>query len=159
MTEIELNAKGVQFSYDETRKAYEMLGIHKRVEDYPPVIEPDDDDDWDYDAYFNDFDEWWRSLTYRDKARVYGEIVGKEINKVCAIRKIVAGQLVAMLDNDVLNDHGVESFVGWCEDGDVFVNMGLNEQDADNCMALVRKIAPIVDDLVMNYLNPGPEYF
>lgn len=158
MTEIELNAKGVQFSYDETQKAYKMLGIYKRVEDYPPVIEFDDDDDGDYDAYFNDFDKWWKGLSYKDKVYVYDEVVGKEIKREGAIRQIVAGQLVAMMENDILNDYGVESFVGWCEDGDVFENMGLNEQGVEDCMALVRKIAPIVDDLVMNHLNPRPEY-
>lgn len=158
MTEIEMNGIGENFSYDETQKAYKMLGIYKRVEDYPPVPEPDDDDDGDYDAYFNDFDKWWKGLSYKDKVYVYDEVVGKEIKRAGAIRQIVAGQLVAMIENDVLNDYGVESFVGWCEDGDVFANMGLNEQGVEECMALVRKIAPIVDDLVMNHLNPRPEY-
>lgn len=66
----------------------------------------------------------------------------------------VAGQIAAMIENDILNGYGVESFIGWCEDGEVFFNNGIEDGDLEECIALMKEVAPIVDDLVMNYLNP-----
>lgn len=70
------------------------------------------------------------------------------------IKIAVAGQIAAMIENDILNGYGVESFIGWCEDGEVFFNNGIEEGDLDECIALMKEVAPIVDDLVMNHLNP-----
>lgn len=74
------------------------------------------------------------------------------------IKTEVAGQIAAMIENDILNGYGVESFIGWCEDGEVFFNNGIEDGDLEECIALMKEVAPIVDDLVMNYLNPRPEY-
>lgn len=52
----------------------------------------------------------------------------------------VAGQIINMLQNNVMLDCGTEPFVGWCEDGEVF------DWDED-CIALMNKVAKIVDDL------------
>lgn len=52
----------------------------------------------------------------------------------------VAGQIINMLQNNVMHDFGTESFVGWCEEGEVF------DWDED-CIALMNKVAKIVDDL------------
>ena len=52
----------------------------------------------------------------------------------------VAGQIVNMLQNNVMLDCIPETFVGWCEDGEVF------DWDED-CIALMNKVAKIVDDL------------
>lgn len=52
----------------------------------------------------------------------------------------VAEQIINMLQNNVMLDCGTESFVGWCEDGEVF------DWDED-CIALMNKVAKIVDDL------------
>ena len=38
------------------------------------------------------------------------------------IVKVVTEQVIAMLDNNVLNGYGTEGFMGWLEDGDVFAN-------------------------------------
>ena len=37
--------------------------------------------------------------------------------------KAVAGQLVNMIINDVLNNNGLEGFEGWCADGEVFEDL------------------------------------
>ncbi len=62
----------------------------------------------------------------------------------------VTGQVINMLENNVIEDNGVESFIGWCEDGDVF-----DEKNYEECVALMRKVAPLVDELTYNFLNLG----
>lgn len=52
----------------------------------------------------------------------------------------VAGQIINMLQNNVMLDCIPETFVGWCEDGEAF------DWDED-CIALMNKVAKIVDDL------------
>lgn len=155
MTEIELNERGVQFSYEDAQKAYKMLGIRKGVEDYPRVINPDDDDDGDYDAFFNDFDKWWKGLKKETKESVYEEVVGKKLKMARDARMCVAAQIHAMIENDILSGYGVESFVGWCDDGEVFFLNGIKGYLLQECIAIMNKVAPIVDNLVMNHLNPN----
>ena len=157
MTESELNSAGVQFSYDETQRAYRMLGIHTRVEDYPPMKDDFGEED-DYDAYFNDFDKWWKGLSSSDKRNVYDEVIGQEKERRSNIKIAVVEQLVNMLTNDILCENGAEGFEGWCADGEVFELNGCNERDVADCMRLVRKVAPIVDNLVLNYLNPDNDW-
>ena len=41
------------------------------------------------------------------------------MNKI-EIFKDVIEQVIAMLDNNVFADNGLESFEGWCENGDIF---------------------------------------
>lgn len=65
----------------------------------------------------------------------------------------VANQIQNMMYNDITNGYGVESFESWCADGEVFENDGLNKEDVNECMTLVREVAPIVDNLVLNHLN------
>lgn len=65
----------------------------------------------------------------------------------------VANQIQNMMCNDITNEYGVESFESWCANGEVFENEGLNKEETNECMALVREVAPIVDDLVLNHLN------
>jgi hypothetical protein len=58
--------------------------------------------------------------------------------------------LIAMLENNVISDNGTESFVGWCEDGDIF-----DEDSHDKCVELMHKVAPLIDELTYDYLNLG----
>lgn len=67
--------------------------------------------------------------------------------------RMVAEQIIAMLDNNLLNDCGTESFEGWCEDGDVFRH--LNPAYEAECIALMKEVAPIVDGLTYGHLNFG----
>lgn len=55
--------------------------------------------------------------------------------------KNVISQVIAMLDNNVLADNGLESFEGWCENGDIF------ETDRNEHIAVMKRIAPAIDDL------------
>lgn len=71
------------------------------------------------------------------------------------MKKAVAGQIVAMLENDVINENGFESFTTWCEDGEVFANM---EEDAggnfvDGCMSLARELEPMIDAIHARLAN------
>lgn len=55
--------------------------------------------------------------------------------------KNVIEQVIAMLDNNVLADNGLESFEGWCENGDIF------ETNRNEHIAVMKHIAPAVDNL------------
>ncbi len=70
--------------------------------------------------------------------------------------ELVTGQVINMLTNNVLEDNGTESFVGWCENGSVFFDMdGVSEDEADAASALMAEVAPTVDELTYNWLNFG----
>ena len=69
------------------------------------------------------------------------------------IKLAVANQIQNMMYNDITCENGLESFECWCQDGEVFENEGMGKEDVDKCMALVRKVAPKVDDLLLNDLN------
>ena len=71
----------------------------------------------------------------------------KEAEAVC----IVTETLIGMLENNVVRGFGTEPFEGWCEDGDIFAD----SEFEDECIALMHKIAPIVDKLTYEYLNLG----
>lgn len=62
----------------------------------------------------------------------------------------VTQHLINMLYNNVIDGNGTEGFEGWCEDGDIF-----DDDSHDKCVELMRKIAPLVDELTYNYLNLG----
>lgn len=71
------------------------------------------------------------------------------------VKIAVAEQIINMLLNNIVNAHGNESFVGWCEDGEVFYNSyptahinWLNE-----CEKLMNEVAPVVDKLTYEYLD------
>jgi len=72
------------------------------------------------------------------------------------IKKIVAEQICNMFENNILGENGGESFVGWLEDGDIFLNQGLPEDDiyrtfteeeVNEIMDFVHGIADLVDNL------------
>lgn len=68
-----------------------------------------------------------------------------------AAKKMVAEQIVGMLENNVLRDCGMESFMGWLEDGDAFYNTiyaeNYTDEQIEEAIALAREIAPMVDEL------------
>lgn len=68
-----------------------------------------------------------------------------------AAKKMVAEQIVGMLENNVLRDCGMESFMGWLEDGDAFYNTEYAENYTDGqikeAITLAKEIAPMVDEL------------
>lgn len=68
---------------------------------------------------------------------------------------LVAEQIINMLVNNVLHDNGTESFEGWCEGGDVFFYGDVTEQEVEAATGLLKKVAPVVDELTYNYINYG----
>lgn len=69
------------------------------------------------------------------------------------IIKAVTEQIINMLENDIINEYGTESFIGWLENGEVFYNNGMNEKDVLKAMNLANKIADNIDNITCNYLN------
>lgn len=67
--------------------------------------------------------------------------------------KEVTCQLVNMLTNDIINNNGAEPFEGWCADGEVFDH--LHGDYFNEAMALMKEIAPLVDNLVYRHLKYG----
>lgn len=61
-----------------------------------------------------------------------------ETNEYSDVKKVV-GVLIDMLHNNVLNDNGIENFIGWCEDGDTFEN--------ENQIRIMSQLAPYIDEL------------
>ena len=61
------------------------------------------------------------------------------------VKRLVTEQIINMMDNDILRDNGIEEFVGWCENGEVF------DYDKD-CIELMHKVADFVDNLTYNFL-------
>lgn len=75
----------------------------------------------------------------------------KEMNKEDqGVVIAVTQMLVLMLENNIIQGNGTEGFEGWCEDGDIF-----GEDSHEKCVELMRKVAPIVDELTYKYLNLG----
>ena len=68
--------------------------------------------------------------------------------------QMVTAALIGMLENNVLLGFGTEPFEGWCEDGDIFEG----SEFEDECIALMHKVAPIVDKLTYDFLNLGYWY-
>ena len=64
----------------------------------------------------------------------------------------VTNQYINMLHNNVINDHGVESFIDWCDSGDVFESRNDNWRE---CVALMEEVAPLIDKLTYKFLNLG----
>ena len=64
---------------------------------------------------------------------------------------MVAEQIAGMLENNVVCGCGMESFMGWLEDGDAFYNTEYAENYTDEQIAeairLSVEIAPMVDEL------------
>ena len=60
-----------------------------------------------------------------------------------------------MLINNILHEHGNESFEGWCEDGDVFEIAYPNEDKEflAECERIMKEVAPLVDRLTYNHLS------
>ena len=61
---------------------------------------------------------------------------------------MVAEQIVGMLENNVINECGMESFTGWLEDGDVFFNADCyTDEEIEEATALAKEITPLLDEI------------
>jgi hypothetical protein len=71
------------------------------------------------------------------------------------IRNAVTQQIINMLENDILNENGGESFVGWLEDGEVFRLNGMTEYEVAVAMSLAKSINDEVTTMVYNLEHFG----
>ena len=55
----------------------------------------------------------------------------------------VVAELAHMLYNNVIDDNGLETFEGWCENGVVFEDNDTREED----IKVMKELAPIIDEL------------
>ena len=66
-------------------------------------------------------------------------------------KQMVAEQIMGMLENNVLQGCGMESFMGWLEDGDAFYNVinceTYTDEQIEEAIALAKEIASTVDEL------------
>ena len=71
---------------------------------------------------------------------------------------MVAEQIIGMLENNVLQECGMESFIGWVEDGSTFSDTydgEKTEEEINEAIELAKEIASIVDELSWK-LNINP---
>ena len=73
----------------------------------------------------------------------------EQIEKKARIQ--VTNALISMLVNDIVEDNGIESFVGWCEEGDIF-SEEKNDAVQKRCIEIMNEIGSAVDKLTYNYL-------
>ena len=59
-----------------------------------------------------------------------------------------------MLENNIINEYGNESFEGWCEDGAVFENSYPDESEEyyQECTKLMKNVSSLVDKLTYDHL-------
>ena len=70
------------------------------------------------------------------------------------VKKMVAEQIIGMFENNVLGECGMESFMGWIEDGDAFYNLAMfstedtyTDEEIEQAIQLAKEIAPMVDEV------------
>ena len=80
-----LKAIGTSFYLDQTTKAYELGGVNVYWTDYTydwynnlsqeeQMEEANLDNAWDMDKYYEDFDNWWMSLSTEKQNEIYNQI-------------------------------------------------------------------------------------
>jgi len=77
MTEQELNDWGTSQGWDVIDRIYHEAGISRTWNDYSYPESTDPDNAWDQDAYYADFDLWWKNLPLQEKTRIHYQITKK----------------------------------------------------------------------------------
>jgi hypothetical protein len=66
-------------------------------------------------------------------------------------KKMVVEQIINMFDNNILHENGMESFMGWLEDGDVFYNAknaeNYTDEQIEEAIELAKEISSKIDDI------------
>ena len=97
-----------------------------------------DGDDYDYALYAKDL-------------RLVGFVYYDEDNlkkmSDTDIKKLIAGEIVQMFSNNIMNEEGFEPFMCWLEDGDIFKDMGMSLEDQNRAMAIARRISEELDHI------------
>ena len=66
--------------------------------------------------------------------------------------KKVTEWIIGLLENDILQENNIEGFEGWCEGGGVF-------GDDEEAVALMKEVAPMVDNLTYNGLCKDGQFW
>lgn len=77
----------------------------------------------------------------------------KESVDMSKIIKKVAGQIQSYIENNIINENGLESFIGWCADGEVFDSPDMSEEEIEVAMVLVNNIDTQFTDMVYSHLD------
>lgn len=77
--------------------------------------------------------------------------IDKEYRK--KIVKAVTSQLINMLSNDILEENGLETFEGWCAEGEVYELNGMTEQEVTDAMELTKIVSDKLEDILFYNLN------
>ena len=74
------------------------------------------------------------------------------------VRKMVAGQVIALLDNTILQNYDGESFMSWLENGKLYSNTyEATEEEIEAATELSKKVSESVDLLVWE-LDPQNDF-
>ncbi len=130
--------------------------VKKHLDD-KGYFDPDDEYDQDYrevlmhqleanQEHWSDGDEEYE-LRYEIAETDFIQTPAKEPDPVKDPRVAVAEQIIGMLENNVLQECGMESFTGWCEDGNVFYDGGYDGMDEEGKQEAVRIMKKISQDL------------
>lgn len=74
------------------------------------------------------------------------------------VRKMVAGQVIALLDNTIIQNYDGESFMSWLENGKLYANTyEATEEEIEAATELSKKVSESVDLLVWE-LDPQNDF-
>ena len=94
----------------------------------------------------------WEDLTEK-LAEELGVKEGYEALMNDEAAKYVTEELINMLNCCILEEDGVEPFMGWCQNGEVFENRELGKKMVKRCMDIVEAISPKIEEITYNILN------
>lgn len=64
-----LKEVGEYFNFDEIENIYNIAGVKKALTDYSKCV-----DSFDYESYYNDFRNWWKSLTNEERRNIVNQM-------------------------------------------------------------------------------------
>lgn len=67
----------------------------------------------------------------------------------------ITNQIISMLHNNIVLRNGNETFVGWCENGDMFRTTYPNQTEEwyNEMETLMNEVAPLIDKLTYDHLT------
>lgn len=74
-TDKEIFEIGHYLDLDHCELAYELGGVNTTFHDYS---NGDDLDDSEWDRYYDDFNEWWESLSVKERRKIYEKLIKKD---------------------------------------------------------------------------------
>ena len=69
ISDEDLKEVGEYFNFDEIENIYKIAGVKKDLTDYSKGV-----DSLDYEKYYNDFRNWWKSLTNEERRNIVNQM-------------------------------------------------------------------------------------